>query len=902
VREPTSVRGALLIYGALLRLCARGADAADRAEMRRTCRDACRAAVRQGGWPALVRRLSVEVADLAGARLGGRLWRRGRVSEARRRRAPAASGWRALATELRYGVRALRARRADTVLSVLLLGVGLATASTVFGVADSLLIHPVPFPDPGALAQIFSVQPQTRFATPSMPIGLARRWLERGDLFASGGVHLTTSAIVTSGDRSDLVAAAYVSPGLFETLGVRPEAGRTFAPEEGRAGTERVAIISDETWAEHFGRSPAAIGHTLRIDDVDYTVVGVMPADFRFPFAAQRLWLPLSVTRPPPAFARRLCTLTVRVRSGLSRDALTQAIQAAGPAMAKQALQPWPYGGSARFLDQVFMDDSTRRSIWLLFGATLLLLMTVCANVANIGMSQVFARTRDLAICSALGATRMRLVRQAVLEQLLLGVLALAAAVPITAAGLRLARALLPASFTFSSLTVIGLGPRVVIMLGALALLAPLLAGLVPALTGSRAAVADTLRLESRSSTGTRGARLFRQALVATEIACSVTLLVSTALLIRSFVRMEHTDVGFDTRHLISVSLAFPAARFPTGVSQDLYVDHAAGAIGRIPGVRAVSLTDGIPPVNGSIVFGSIEAEGEAHPLDGIVASGYTVAPDFFTTIGLPLLQGRAFTSDDDSDQVIVSQSLAAQLWPGQGAVGRRFRWTDDASWSTVIGVAATARESFDASRQLPQVYHLRRPHAPAPPPPSRGAIAAYARIAVRVSDEASAIPRIRDALRATDSGVLVQGVERVDDLFAQGLDRPRFLLALMIVFAAAGLVLAAVGIYGVLSCLVSQQQREIGIRLVLGAEPRRIGRAVVRGALTTTALGLVAGLAAAAAAGRILGSLLFDIDAHDVASYAGVALLVLAAAAASAWRPARRAMRVDPIGLLRNE
>jgi putative ABC transport system permease protein len=903
--QPRSVRWASRVYGTALRWCGDG-RVPRRADLLLTFEGVCAAAWQRGGFVSLVHRTLVELWDVLSLGLRARLGWAPRVSEqtprpSRRSR----SHGSAIVVDLRHALRALLARRADTLLSVVLLGTGLATSSTIFGVTDSLLLHPVPFPEPAQLVQLVSVLPGGKITTPSLPRDLAPRWLKRTDLFAVGGAFMPTSALVTGDGDPEVFPASYLSPGLLETLGARPAQGRTFSPDEGRAGADRVVIISDDVWAKRFGRASTIIGRTLHVNEADYTIVGIMPPSFRFPYERQRLWLPLSLTAPPPALATGYVVVTARMAPGLTREQLRQQVEAAGPSVAAQALKPWRYGASTSFLDEVYMDSTTRRSIWLLFGATVLLLVMACTNVANIGLAQVFTRTRDAAICSALGASRVRLIRRALVEQLVVGVLALVVAWPLTAGGLHLAQTLLPPSFTFSSLSVIGLDQRVIALMVVLALLTPVAAGLAPALAGSRAAVLDALRVESRSTTGTRKSRRFRHGLVVTEVACAVVLLVSAALLVRSFVRMQQTDVGFDSHNLVSVELRFPASHFASGVSRDLYVDRAIERVGQLPSVKAVTAATGVPPVNGSISFGSVEVENGGKPIENIMASGYEVHPEFFAIVGIPLRAGRLFTPDDGADRVIISASLASMFWPGQNATGKRFRWTDGAgSWFEVIGVAGTVRESFDASREMPQIYEPLQRHTPEhpAPAPTRDAIAGYMHLAARVVDPVAALPSIRRALKDVDPMILVAAVEPVDDELAHDRDRPRFLLALMLVFATAGLALAAAGIYGVLACLVSQRLREIGVRLMLGADPRRIAGRVIASGLAAVVVGICVGLAVAAAIGRSLSSLLFNVDAFDPGSYVVVALVLLSVGGASAWRPARRAMLVDPMTLLRSE
>jgi putative ABC transport system permease protein len=811
---------------------------------------------------------------------------------------PRGRGSFSLATDVKHALRAIAARRFDTALTVGLLALGLATTSSIFAVADALVINPVPFAQSDRLVQIWSTQGQSTIT--GLPRDLAVRWLERTDLFSSGGVYIQATALLTSSGDPELIPAAMVSPGTFETLGVRPILGRNFSSEEGRAGTGNVVIISADVWASRFGRSSDVVGRTLHINDKDYAVVGVMADDFRFPFSRQRIWFPFDFRNPPPEQKNSYVTLTARMRPGLTRQQLTERVEAAGPAIAAQAARPWRMGATTRYMDRLMMDDQTRKSIWLLFGATVLLMLTVCANVANLGLSQALSRVRDAAIRSALGASRWRMIRQTMVEQLAVGALALVIALPLTIGAMRLAEGLLPISYTLSSLNKIDLDGRLLAMMVTLALSAPLLSGLIPAVAGSRPSVLTALKQESRSVAGSRGARWFRRALVVLEVACSVVLLVSAALLVRSFVHMQGVDKGFDSRNLISVNVGFPSAHFADGVSRDLYMDQAIARLRQLPGVTMATAASGVPPDSGGIQFGNVESDGGGAPTD-LVASVYDVQPDFFEDLDIPLLSGRTFNAGESDTHVVISHSLAAKMWPGQNAIGHRFRWDEAKSWSEVIGVAGDVRESVGGRGQFPQIYSLTQRHTPSTVAP-RDAIAGWQRIAIRASDPTTAIPQVRDALKGVSAAILVQTTDRVDDLLSKELDRPRFLLALMLVFAGAGLVLAAVGVYGVLSCVVSEQMREHGIRLMLGASPASITRAILFGGLGTTGVGLLLGMAAAFLLGKTINSMLFQVESHDATSYAVVVGVLVSAALTAAWRPARRAATVDPTALLRND
>lgn len=894
------VRTAIAVYGRALKISRQPALMARQDEVLLSFRDAVIEDSGQHGVRGVLSRTISEVWDLVRTRLSrGR--RATRISETSSIVPTGGRRSSGLGTDVRHSLRALRARPVDTVLTVGLLALGLATTGAVFAVADALLLNPVPFPRADRLVEIWSVNAGSGFRVPSVPRELALRWLDRKDLFVSGGAHTSTTALVTDHGDPEMVAATRVSPGLFETLGVRPMLGRNFLNEEGPVGANHVAIISADLWSERFGKSPAVLSSTLRINATDYRIVGVMPPEFRYPYSKQRIWLPFEFRNPSQAEAANYVTVVARLQPGVTHQRATAEVEAAGPAMAKLAAKPWRMSATTKFSGEMQMDTQASRSIWLLFGATVLLMLTVCANVANLGLSQAFSRTRDAAIRHALGATRWRMIRQTLVEQMSIGALALAIALPLTMGALRVAESLLPENLTLTSLNVLDVDWRLALLMTSLALAAPVLAGLIPAIAGSKASVVGALKQESRSVAGSRAARWYRKGLVVVEVACSVVLLVSTALLIRSFVRLQAVDTGFDTRNLLSANIGFPTMHFADGVSRDLYVDQALARVRNIPGVLSATVGSGIPPESGGISFGKIYAQGGPAAGVQVDASVYDVQPGFFETLGVRMVAGRTLAAGDATTQVVVSDTFASKVFPGQTAVGQRFRWDESKTWFEIVGVTAAVRENFGATMMLPQIYSPAERHTANSPKP-RESIAEFRRMGVRVSDPVAAAPLIREALKGVNGGILVDGVDRVEDQLARNLDRPRFLLTLMLVFAGAGLLLAAVGVYGVLSCLVAEQQREYGIRLVLGAPPSSIARAILLGGLTTTTMGLLVGGAVSAMLGKTLSSVLFKVEPRDALSYIAVAAVLTIAALAAAWRPARRARSVDPALLLRNE
>jgi predicted permease len=874
-----------------------------RREMQRTFADVCVAARRERGSFALAGAVFMELFDLIRATV-----KPPRISSAPISEPPRSRG--SFTNEIRQAWRGLiaRPRRSSVALSVGLLTISLAVSTTIFTVVDALVIRTAPFPHGETLVEVQAARlvPEKNTSV-LMPRELVSRWAEQAQVFTAVGGFVQGGTAILGGE-SDLKkthAMAYVTPGLMRLLGVAPVAGRLFVDGEGRAGQDRVALIGEEVWRARFAGDPAAIGRELTINNAPYTVVGVMPADFRYPYERQRVWLPLDADKP--AIEAANVQMIARVRPELSAAEAEARVQAAGFGLMKLTSRGTRYPtASIRYLSNTRMDPRTTRSIWLLFGATSLLLLTACANVSSLTMSQVFARSRDFAIQSALGASRPQLIRQALIEQVLVGAVSLLLAIPLTLAGLDAASTLLPRSMTFVSLNIIDFDLRALAVLAVAAISVPLLSGIVPAIAGSRASVVELLKQEGRASSPTRASRIFRQGLVVTEVASAVVLLVTGALLIRSFIELQAVDRGFDAKSLVFARVSFPSPSFPSPLSRRLYMDRALAELPSVPGVIGVTQTSGMPPDGGQISWGKLQFGHLAQPTtETVTIPSYFVRPGFFGVTGIRIVAGRDFTDDDTPQAAIISESMAAKFWPGGQAVGGRYRFDDETEWHDVIGVASEVRSySLDDSEgPIETYYKLNRPAAPsAAAVPTREALSGSGSLVIRMSGDARpSTGALRDTLLRIDPKVMLGNVDRVEDMYQETLSRQRLLVALMAAFSIAGLTLAAIGVYGVMSGLVTQRLREISVRLMLGAEPAAMARSVIRGGLILASLGAAIGITIAVMIGRLVSTVLFDVEPTDIISYAVVVGVLVVAALAASWRPAMRAMRADPVALLRD-
>lgn len=817
-----------------------------------------------------------------------------------------------LAHDLRLAVRSLLGSRTHTAIAVATLALGIGINSAVFSILDSILLRPLPFKDADRLVILSSYNVSGKFTFEGMKSSLMLEWRKQTDLFDRVESFERSSFVYTDPSGSEMVAGASISPGLLSMLGVAPRAGRLFTEQDGRGGTDHLVIISERFRRSHLQGDPAAVGRDITLDGQPYTIVGILPEWFRFPDALYDLWLPWNAAAPPPPGSSPQRTSLhpqvvplARVKPGVLLPQALEQVIARGVALNRAS------GGDGRESAKAYqpgslVNASTKTSLMVLGGAVSFLLLIMCANIANLALSRAMPRARDCAVRAALGASRADLVRETLVENLTIGLLGAIAGCGVAAVGIRMTLAVMPSDMTIASYNPVALDGRVLGLTIAIGLATALLFGLPPALVASRASVIDVLRRDSRSSTGSALARRLRSALVVAEVSLAIVLLVGAALMTRSFMKLQAVDKGLDPTGLIAMRVSLPRAGYADATTQDRFMADAMERIRTVPGVLGVT-TGAVPPEMAGVRFGQIEfahTPGEKAAMQ--IMPAYEVPADFFATLGIRLTKGRTFGEGDPEGAVIISQNFARKHWPDGNAVGGRFRWVKDETWLTVIGVATTVRQGALADsgrRDQAQMYmpighgaSLARPVGPS------STIADSRTIVVRAVNPAAVIARLPQAVHDVDPHVVVGKRSLVEHLFSDAIARPRIVFLMMSVFAAFGLALAAAGIYGVLSCLVAQRLREIGIRLALGASPRQVGRLILQNGLGLTVTGLVVGIGLALMLVRVMRTLLYEVEPSDPVSVALVAGVLLATAFAASWKPARRAMRVDPVSLLRED
>jgi predicted permease len=698
----------------------------------------------------------------------------------------------------------------------------------------------------------------------------------------------------------------HVTADLFDTLGARAQVGRLFQAEEFQEGAQHVVVLSDVLWREAFGADPAVVGTNVVLDGVPRRVVGVAPPDFRMPTdfrweGQTEIWAPLPLPREPKAGGARYLWMVARLR----HDATPESAKARLDTVLRQlaAHVPGEYAnnppGRVRMTpvaEEVLGD--ARPALLLLMGAVAFVLLIACTNVAHLLLARAEERQSDVALRSALGAGRARLLREALAESLLMGLAAAALGLGLAFVAIPPMVALAPVNLPrLERVTVDG---TVIAFAMAAAVLTPLLFGLVPALRASREAVAARLQPGGRG--GTDAARGTRRTLITAEVALAVALLAASGLLLKSFARLARIDPGFDAARLVAGDIVLPAARYADDAQVLNFFDAVRERVAARPGVEKAALSTTVPYWNpaGRAAF---EVESRPDPGDHRpVAAWQRVSPGYFATAGTRLLEGRDFAEVDRENAppvAIVNRTLARSVFAGR-AIGQRIRLSDPTTrpWLEIVGVVEDVRDEAADRSPRGHVYVPFRQAAAAMGRPQR-----YMALFVRTPGKpATLIPDLRATLASLDPDLPLAAVRAMDDRLAQSSARYRFATVLLLLLAGVAVGLAAIGICAVLLYTVGRRRREIAIRMALGARAARVLQAVVAEGLLTTAAGLVVGSAIALGLTRYLGSVLFEVSPTDPSAFVAAALGLGAAAAGAAWLPARRALQLDPARVLRGE
>lgn len=802
-----------------------------------------------------------------------------------------------LIQDLRFACRTLAKNPAFTAAAALTLALGLGANTAVFSVVDAVLLDPLDFPEEDRLVTVWEDhRPRGGPGTEWTGRSVFRAW--RGaETFSGLTVTVGWSAALTGGDRPEMIPGAAVSPGYFRVLGAEPTAGRGFLQEEETPGRDRVVVLSRSLWEQRFGADPELVGSAVELNGEPFTVVGIAPAGFRSPIQPEaRIWTPLSMDPAQEDWGAYYLRVMGRLAPGVGPDAAEAELEGVMARLGEeQPADLREVGVTLEPLRRTVAGDA-RTPLLALLGAVVLVLLVACANVANLVLARAFARDRELAVRAALGAGRRRLVAQLVTESLVLASLGGALGLLAGWWGMDLLRAFAPDGTP--RLDEVALDGTVFAFALAATAGTGLLFGLVPGWLVSRAPVATALHEGGRTGSSAGRARL-RAGLVVAELALGLALLVGAGLLVRSLAALHAVDPGFDARGVISGRLLFPSARFPESAQAVAFVDRTVERLEAAPEVASAGAVS-VLPLSGSQTDVSYAVEGRMPPPGEEPAADYRVAtPGYFETLGLPLIEGRLFRPGDDPAAplvALVSEELVRRAFPGEDPTGRRIKIGDTRSpespWWTVVGVVGGVRDNTLNRSPDPEIY------VPAAQRPSR-AMRLVARAELPGADLAEVL---RNTVAELDPAQPFSEVVGLETLVRRSLAPQRFVTGLLTGFAVLAVVLAAVGIYGVMSYAVGRRTHEIGVRMALGARPAEVLGLVLRQGAGLVVAGLALGAVAAWGVSHGLEGLLYGVEPGDPLTFAAVAALLAASALAATLLPARRAARVDPVEALRSE
>jgi predicted permease len=804
-----------------------------------------------------------------------------------------------LLQDVRYALRQLRKSPSFTVIAVLTLALGIGANTAIFSLVDGILLVPLPYSRPEQLVSVTGTYPRGGFVA-------MREQIHTMDVATYAEGHEFN---LTGLGEPVRLTGTLVSAELFSVLGARPELGRTFYQGEDAAGQDNYVVLSHALWQQRFGRDTSIVGRSIEIEGAGRQVLGIMPADFRFPSPKTQIWLPLhnDPRNTLSYWATDYMPVVGRLRPGATLEQARAEVRMfqshVGELFPFRMPSEWNADVSVVQLQNNMVAD-VRARLLMLLGAVALILLIACANVANLMLSRAATREKEIGIRSALGAGRSRIARQLLTESIVLASLGGLLGLTFAAAGISLLKFALPANTP--RLLDVHLDWRVLAVTGGLSVLTGLVCGLAPALQSSRSALTEALKSGGRGATASVSQRL-RSALAVIEVGFAALLIIAAGLLIRSFWALSHVNPGFQPEHVVTARIT-PNESFCNDPERCLtfyrsLLDQAQAS----PGVSGAALVNTLP-LGGRVAKRSVDianftgSPGQTSPLFWMDA----VTSSYFHVMNIPLLSGRSFSEGETSGNppvAIVNAETARRFWPGQNAIGQHVRLLDETNWRTVVGVAADVR-AYDLQQTIPgwikgTVYV---PYSPTSTSEDRR-VPAEMTIAVRTSSDASQVEAMLQRIVASlNHDVPVSEVKTMSTMLSEAVSTPASTTSLFVTFAGLALVLGMVGIYGVLAFLVSKRTREFGIRMALGAQRRDVLWLVVREGARFSAIGIILGLAGAFAVTRWLSSELYGVSAVDPLTYAGVAAVMAMVSMLACYLPARRAMRVDPLIALRYE
>jgi Acidobacterial duplicated orphan permease len=802
-----------------------------------------------------------------------------------------------LSQDLRYGLRMLLKNPGFTIIAVIALALGIGANSAIFTVVNAVLLRPLPYKNPERLVMVWEDNSKQGFPRDTPAAANYVDWRDQNHVFERMAATVEISFNLTGAAEPERIDGQRVSASLFQLLGVEPQLGRTFRPEEDQPGANHVVILSHGLWQRRFGSDPAIIGRAINLDGQIFTVVGVMPRSFQFPSRTDHLWIPIAFTaKEAGERGNHYLEVIARTKPGIS----LQQAQAEMTTIATRLQQQYPetntsIGAVITPLHEHLVGN-IKPALLVLLGAVAFVLLIACANVANLLLARAAVRQKEIALRLALGASRSRMTRQFLTESVLLSAFGGGVGLLLSIVGLDLLKRFIPPNI--SQAQAVGIDAKVLLFTLLISLATGLLFGLAPAAQMANSNISDTLKETGRDpAAGTHGNRI-RGFLIISEVAVSFLLLIGAALLINSFIRLRHVDPGFRSEKLLTMKIVLPETRYPDKQRRSLFYDELLRRVETLPGVASAALATNVPLTNsGNSVGIAIEERADPAPDRVPIVITRVVSPGYFKTMTIPLIEGRVFTEEDKADSppaVVISETTARRFWPGENAVGKHIKVGRSASprpWLTVVGIVKDVRQFELVVEPKPQMYlpyqqvEFFEPRA----------------LIIRTNfDPLSLAGSVRQTVWELDKDQPVSDISSMEEVISDSVARQRFSMLLLGVFAGVALVLAAVGIYGVMSYSVAQRTHEIGIRMALGAQRSDVMKMTIGQGLRLVLTGVAIGLAGAFVLTRVMSTLLFGVSPTDPLTFISISIVLVSVAVLASYVPALRATRIDPMFALR--
>ncbi|HKY05517.1 MAG TPA: ABC transporter permease [Blastocatellia bacterium] len=810
-----------------------------------------------------------------------------------------------LVQDLRFGMRRLAKSPGFTVVALLLLGLGIGANTAIFSVVNSVLLRPLPLKDPDRIVEVWEVNPLKGWTQANVAPANLQDWQEQNQVFEDMAAYMGSDTkeagirnfSLTGRGEPERVQAVGVSANFFSVLGVEPAHGRAFLPEENWEGSDLVVVLSSGLWQRRFGKDPEVVGQTIHLNGRPRTVVGVMPEGFDFPTKRADMWIPLGLNPKDIPGLRRphFFKVIARLKEGVSIEQAQAEMNSIAARLEEQYPDTNTQMGVGLGSLQEFLVGETRPTLLVLLGAVAFVLLIACANVANLLLARAASREREIAIRSALGASRLRLVRQLLAESLMLSALGGALGVLIAVWGLDVLVSLAPQNIP--RLNEVGLDSRALGFTVSVTFLTGLIFGLLPALQSSKPDLNETLKDGGRKGAGGLRSRRSLSALVVSEVALSLVLLIGAGLMIKSFVRLQQVDPGFDPENILSFKLSLPGVRYPKPENAITFYESLTERLRALPGVKAAGMSDHIA-LEGYAWTSDFTIEGRPPEEYGVEVRHKSIDPGYFETLGLSVLKGRNFTTAENRSGpgiIIINETLARQHFKDEDPIGKRIKFSKperQSPWRTIVGVVSDEKQDGLDKPVRQEIYE----------PLFQNLRYSMTVVARTTGDPQGLIGAVRGEVQSLDKDLPIYDVSTMEQIIASSVTGKRFTMTLMMIFAAVAMVLAAVGLYGMMSYSVTQRTHEIGIRMALGARRADVLRLVIGQGMTLVGGGICLGLAVAFALTRLMENLLFGVSATDPAIFAIIAAVLVSVALLASYIPARRASKVDPLTALRYE